>query len=637
MKKHSKKATFIVAFLLMTGNIFPLNAEQAKLSNSSEIDSMITREKAVAFSSSTYIEMRDGIRIAVDIHLPKNYKKGQKIPTLLYQTIYLRSHRTPLHDTPQLSAPPDWKDSPKLDHKPSSPIEFQALANGYAVIKTDVRGTGASFGTRSSPLPPEEIQDNYDILDWIVTQDWSNGNVGTYGISYTGMTSGMAPVVKHPALKASLLGWSGIYDEYKTAMQPYGLVQPGVVCIWSKLLVDLWSNNWQSTGKSPMPVDSDKDGRLLAAAIKEHEKNETVCDFASDIVYSDDRRGSKKLNVQSFSQLPYKKEIEESGVAFLSLASWYDTGASEAQFVRMRHFSNNQKIFLTGGQHGARYYASPYRVDDKPLPPVPSGEVTWGKALQFFDYYLKGIENGYDKLPAITYWNLGEEAFKTSGPWPLPETETLRFYMGEKGTLTKDAPLKETSSDVYKVDYSTTTGLNSRWWTGIGLPMLNLADRREADKKMLTYTSEPLDYDMQITGWPVISLEVASTHEDGAFIAYLEDVDPTGKSTYVNEGGLRALHRKISQNPVNGIPVPYHSFKQQDSAPLTPGKITNVSFEMIPTSVLIKKGHRIRIAIAGADKDNFQRIPSEGNPVITLHHSRTNISFVDLPILPNPQ
>ena len=273
------------------------------------ISEMVQLENAVSRNFSVYIVMRDGVRIAADVHLPRTLKKGEKIPTLLYQTIYLRSYRIPVVENPQISDSKDWQIGPRLDHKTSRPIDFLALENGYAIVKTDVRGTGASFGIRNSPLPPEEVYDTKQVIDWIVAQDWSSGKVGSYGVSYTGMTAGMAPVVRHPALKAIVLGWTGIYDEYKTAMQPYGLVQPGIVCAWSDLLVNLWSNNWRATGQSPMPVDGDEGGVLLAKAIKEHQQNETVCDLLTPVTYSDDVIGKQKLSIQSFSQKQYKNEI----------------------------------------------------------------------------------------------------------------------------------------------------------------------------------------------------------------------------------------------------------------------------------------------------------------------------------------
>jgi predicted acyl esterase len=115
---------------------------------------------------------------------------------------------------------------------------------------------------------------------------------------------------------------------------------------------------------------------------------------------------------------------------------------------------------------------------------------------------------------------------------------------------------------------------------------------------------------------------------------YLEDVDETGKVTYVTEGQLRAIHRKISEDPPPYKQLtPYHSFKQEDSMPLVPGELTELTFGLLPTSVLIKKDHCIRIAIAGHDKDTFTRIPAEETPMITVTRSKGNASFIDLPVI----
>ena len=155
------------------------------------------------------------------------------------------------------------------------------------------------------------------------------------------------------------------------------------------------------------------------------------------------------------------------------------------------------------------------------------------------------------------------------------------------------------------------------------------------DRRLLTYTSAPLTADMEVTGHPVISLEVASTHTDGAFFVYLEDVDPAGRVTYVTEGELRGIHRKISAEvPPYKLPIPYHSFRQKDSQPLVPGQVTTLRFALIPTSVLFKQGHRLRVAIAGADKGVFLRVPEQGTPVITVSRNSAQPSFIELPVIP---
>ena len=121
---------------------------------------------------------------------------------------------------------------------------------------------------------------------------------------------------------------------------------------------------------------------------------------------------------------------------------------------------------------------------------------------------------------------------------------------------------------------------------------------------------------------------------DGAFHVYLEDVAPDGIVTYITEGMLLALHRKpLDLDPFSGALGPRHSFLASDTAPLVPGKAAELRIALEPISVLVRKGHRIRIAVAGADTSNFVRIPAEGNVRITVLRDRAHASFVELPFM----
>ena len=118
---------------------------------------------------------------------------------------------------------------------------------------------------------------------------------------------------------------------------------------------------------------------------------------------------------------------------------------------------------------------------------------------------------------------------------------------------------------------------------------------------------------------------------DGAFHVFLESVDAEGEVTYVTEGELRALHRKVTPSDAAPAAVygPYHTFNRADSAPLVPGEVTVLEFELFPTSVRFRQDTRIQLSIAGADADTFERIPAQGDPVIQVHRAG---SWIDLPV-----
>jgi putative CocE/NonD family hydrolase len=230
---------------------------------------------------------------------------------------------------------------------------------------------------------------------------------------------------------------------------------------------------------------------------------------------------------------------------------------------------------------------------------------------------------------------MAENTWKKTTVWPPSGTAMQRFFLAEDNALSTTAPTNSNGADTYKIDFDATTGRQNRWFTQLGGNDVVYPDRTTQDARLLTYMTPPLAADMEVTGSAVITLQVSSTSTDGNFFVYLEDVGPDGRVTYVTEGMLRALHRKISTDePPYKTLYPYHSFKKKDAQPLQPGQRTTLAFHLLPTSVLFKAGHRIRIAISGADKDTFLRIPLQGEPTITVSRTQREPSFIDLPVVP---
>ncbi|MCP3985717.1 MAG: CocE/NonD family hydrolase, partial [bacterium] len=161
------------------------------------------------------------------------------------------------------------------------------------------------------------------------------------------------------------------------------------------------------------------------------------------------------------------------------------------------------------------------------------------------------------------------------------------------------------------------------------------------------------EVDLEVTGHPLATLYVTSTAEDGAVFVYLEDVDPDGNIAHVTEGMLRILHRRLSPAPMPmagvaflmpGVPmiptpgasfrmpgVPYRTFDRADAAPLNEGDVAELVFDLLPTSYLFERGHRIRVAIAGADKDHFALIPEGGPPTLQVFREANRASRITLP------
>jgi putative CocE/NonD family hydrolase len=189
------------------------------------------------------------------------------------------------------------------------------------------------------------------------------------------------------------------------------------------------------------------------------------------------------------------------------------------------------------------------------------------------------------------------------------------------------------------VDFTATAGKRTRWHTGLGGGDVVYPNRVNEDKKLLVYTGEPLSADVEITGTPILSIQLATSASDGAIHAYLEDVAPNGRVTYVDEGEFRFIDRK----EVDPQSLPYeslgpaHNLLRTDAQAMTPGQPTTIHFAMCPISVMLRIGHRIRVALAGADADFFQRYPSDGTPIWTVYRQAHAASLIELPIMRNSQ
>ena len=167
--------------------------------------------------------------------------------------------------------------------------------------------------------------------------------------------------------------------------------------------------------------------------------------------------------------------------------------------------------------------------------------------------------------------------------------------------------------DRYRVDFTATTGKQNRWYQ---FTRPTYGDRRDADRKLLTYDTPPMQADTELAGWPVLTLHISAATTDPAIFAYLEDVAPDGRVTYITEGQLRAINRKPAEPsalPYDSGPAP-HTFNRADALPVTPGEFFTVAIKLFAVAALIQRGHLIRLAIAGARLGDPPQLPMIGTP-----------------------
>jgi len=575
--------------------------------------------------TSRYVTMRDGVKIAVDVYLPASLDKKRRLPTILHQTRYWRAfdYRWPLSVI---------KDP--LPRGLTGTYAKRFLANGYAWVDMDVRGSGASFGTRRYSHSPEEIKDGAQVVDWIIQQPWSDGTMGAMGISYSGASAEMLLVNQHPAVKAVAPMFSG-FDLYSEIAFPGGIHLTWFTDTWHQITHHLDHNKlpfggWLSSAfvKGVLPVDQDVDQALLEEALQDHTANWNPHREAHSIQFRDDKPASGQVpTIDALSSFPFVVALNESQAAVYSYTGWFD-GAYQHAAIRRHLTLNNpsKKLIIGPWDHGGRRNISPYGIG-------PSEFDHAGELLKFFDTHVKKIPTGMEEEAPIHYFTMGEERWKATVTWP-PDSTPTAFYLNQDHLLSNKSPSGENGQDVYHVDPTTGTGPQTRWHTLVGRPLTDpYPDRFEQDHKLLTYTSSPLDGNVEVTGHPIIHLFISTNTKDATIFVYLEDIDEFNKVSYVTEGMLRAIHHPLSQDaPPYQDPVPYRTYTRKDSRALPPDEVTSLIFDLLPTSYLFNKGHRIRVAISGVDRDYFAQLPGPLPTLKVLRNSR-HPSHLILPIM----
>ena len=581
---------------------------------------------------SQYIKLKDGIKIAADLYLPKELQSNKKVTTVLAQTRYWRAYN--------LRIPFKW-----IIKEPRKPKIVKSLTSlGLGIVWVDVRGTGASEGTRPYPFSDIEIQDGREIIDWIISQQWSDGNVVTYGNSYAGVTSELATSLGHPAIKAAVIKHNP-WDFYLHAVFPGGCFNEKFITLWSNLgrgldqtkgkaVLEMKAYNPTFARiallaiKSVKPVEIHEKMKNLEKIAKIHENNGYPIDYFEKVKSRDDTINELGVTINSISIFSKKDKIEKANVPLYTWGSWQDSTTANSTILRFINFSNPQKAIISDWCHRDKNRANPYFNYKAPADPNQEKQVQdWVK------FYKDCVNNEFNSKKVLYYYTMGEEKWKKTNKWPPDNQKMKRWFLNENNELTSFEPQNESGADDYTVNYEITTGKRNRWYTLFSLP-IKYPNREIEDKKLLVYNSAPLKDDIEVTGAPIITFLMKSTHEDGMICVHFEFIDEKGKVHWITDGQLRFIHRKISSDtPPYKTIIPYHTYKREDILPLIPDEIAEIKFALYPTSILLKSGSIMRIAISGADKDTFARYPEEGTPTLTIERNKKNSSFIEIPII----
>ena len=575
----------------------------------------------IAPPRSLYLAMPDGCRLAVDVYLPP--EAPSRVPGIVIFTPYYRRFALRADAPAATEASPGvarWRDL--------------FVPRGYALVAVDVRGTGASFGTRDSFRSPRERDDYARVADWVVAQPWSDGRIGATGISYVGAACDFLASSGNPAVRA-IAPLSAVWDTYIDHYYPGGLLLNRLAQSYDALMVALDHDRRDLLGEfayfkdpnlaGPAPVDEDPCGEDRDAAVREHIANFRMPAFITEFRYHNDGLPyDREFTPASFSPCHYAHQIP-SDVAVLSVSGWMDgAGYQNGAIARFLTLPNRNKHLLLGPwDHGARINVSPWRRGETPEFSLD------GELLRFFDTYLMELKTGLSQEAPVHYFCMHGEAWRETAQWP-PVTTTRRMFLTEDGALSMSPGSGE---DQLAVDFGFGTGTHTRYGRlAAHDTRAYYDDWQQREAALPCYRSEPFDTAVELAGHAVVTLNLAVSEPDAALHVYLSEEEPDGTVRYVTEGILRALHRKLSAHPPNyRASWPYHSCDRGDAAPLVPGRPEEIVIVLLPAAWRFGKGSRVRLAIAGADADHYGQVPHGRPPVFSISRGK---SVLDLPCAP---
>ena len=611
-----------------------------------DTDPLTDEVRRAALARESHIEymvmvpMRDGVRLASRIYLPKNAEPP--FPTIFW--------RSPYNFSEKMEPNPDYFDA-------NLKFALDAVRRGYAFVKQNERGKFFSEGTWEVLGRPRT--DGRDTLTWIAEQEWSNGKVGTTGCSSTAEWIMALASEPHPAHAAAVpmspgagIGRMGPYYEQGNYYKG-GVIQ---------LPMLTWLYHEQNLVRPMFPADLSREERIRVS--KYH-------DLAPSYPEVDWRKAFRHLPLRDsivaaggpngiFNEMAgrgpdhpdwYKGGLyhdnEDFHVPALWVNAWYDlsTAPNIELFNHVRHNASEERIresqylIVAPTEH-----CHMYRLRD----PHIVGARNMGRVhfdfddivYDFFDLHLKGASDRFPEHQSrVQYFAMGSNEWLSTDRWPPAGASQMTLYLtsgGHANSLFGDGLLAAQPPDERKLDTFVYDPMNPVPSLGGNVCCLSdqvktgSFDQRpvESRQDVLVYTSEPLPEDLEVTGGIDIVLFVSSDARDTDFTVKLLDLQPDGTAWNLDETIKRARYRAGFDREV---------FMES-------GEVYELRFAPLMTSNVFRAGHRIRLEVSSSNYPRFARNlntggwnPDETDYVVAnngVHHGPERQSYIRLTTVP---
>jgi putative CocE/NonD family hydrolase len=558
---------------------------------------------ALNVTKDVAVPMRDGVVLRADVVLPS---ATGRFPTLVYRTPYGKQFAL----------------------KEGSTFE-KAVARGYAVVIQDVRGRYASDGD-FSPYQ-NEGRDGYDTIEWAARQSWSDGNVGTFGLSYPGAVQWLAAVESPPHLKAMVPAM--------TFSTPRNFFYSGGVFDGS-WLDWVWFNIAPDARRRKNLPGPQTRKEAAASWKQDHERIQNYLPLRD----LPDLKQVAPFYYEWLSHPPadlwwdwaeLRNKYDRVHAAVLNFSGWYDEAygpdGATTNFNGLLAARRNEKdprthTMIGPWTHGGQDESKSGERDFGPAAPIDYNELI----LRWMDHYLRNIDNGVDREKPVRLFVMGDNAWRDEDSWPLARAKETSYYLNAPESASRTGTL-----------YASVISPSARTSEFVSDPAHPLTDpyteygahdyRAFASRDdVLVFDTMPLQADTEVTGPIRVEIYASADVPDFDLWVRLLDVSPDGTAFNLMSPGLdvlRAGYRNASLKPEL----------------LAPGKVYLLNLDRMLTSNVFRAGHRIRVQISAAFSPHFSRNLQTGESEITssqtqlghirIYHDAEHSSRIVLPII----
>jgi uncharacterized protein len=563
------------------------------------------------------VPMRDGVKLVIDVYRPAAEGAYPALLAFGGHSKEIQGPEIPTEFPPQ----PAWS-SLWVGHMEAGDTRF-FVSRGYVHV------VGSPRGMHKSEDGGSREWDGYDLAEWIARQPWCDGNVGMIGIGAFAAEQFKLAKQQCPHLKAIFAyDGRGAYGPLGSFREEY----PGGVIHLLRYLMDHFSG-----------VHRNKGAPSLLATEREAWWQEAMSN-------PDYRMYPHVLNVlqqkgqhmpQYFDILidPYDHEetVRESEEAISHVGIPAYIGSGWYGYTYKTHLSGAENYFRTLTGLRKLVLAGPSHLD-RPL------RAFRAEALRWYDHWLKGIDSGMMAEPAVRFWVMGANEWRSAEQWPLPQTRWTKLYLNSWERLTPEPFLPSSVDDYIPPD-----------------AFVQMPPTQTNRIAGLRYLSDPLPHDTLVAGPIVLNLFAAIDQEDTNWIIIIKDVGPDLSVRSAREGNreiskelpereltrgwLKASYRALDSGRSRPW-KPWHRLTREARVAVVPGEITEYSIEILSTANLFRRGHRICVEITSHDlptgvsgATNVEYIPNHlCSSKITVHkiyHDATHPSHLLLPIIPD--